>query len=138
MDVQIDPATERTHVLADPSAVEQILFNLIDNACKYAAGAQQRTLTVAVARTGTQLAIRVRDYGPGLSAALQRRLFQPFRKSADDAARSAPGVGLGLALSRRLARDIGGDLRFDAGVIDGAAFTVWLPLGSDAPTPPTK
>jgi signal transduction histidine kinase len=137
INVRIDPATERAHVLADPSAVEQILFNLIDNACKYAAESQQRTLEVDVLRSSGQLSIRVRDHGPGLSAALQRRLFQPFRKSADDAARSAPGVGLGLALSRRLARDIGGDLRFDSTVIDGAAFTVLLPLGNDSSESPT-
>ena len=56
-----------------------------------------------------------------------RRLFRPFSKSARDAADSAPGVGLGLALSRRLARSMGGDLRLDRDVKDGTCFVLTLP-----------
>jgi len=58
--------------------------------------------------------LRVRDHGQGISVEAARRLFRPFSKSATEAANSAPGVGLGLALCRRLSRSIGGDLRFDA------------------------
>jgi C4-dicarboxylate-specific signal transduction histidine kinase len=54
-------------------------------------------------------------------------LFHPFKKSVQDAANSAPGLGLGLALSRRLARSMGGDLRVDRAVADGAAFVLTLP-----------
>src|SRR5262249_23655585 len=97
-------------VLCDASAVEQILFNLVDNACKYAVRAENRRLELSARSAGGRLQLLVRDHGPGISAQQRRRLFQPFRKSADEAARSAPGVGLGLALSRRLARDLGGDL----------------------------
>jgi signal transduction histidine kinase len=56
-----------------------------------------------------------------------RRLFRPFHKSARDAAQSAPGVGLGLALSRRLARAIGGDLRLESTPGEGATFALRLP-----------
>jgi signal transduction histidine kinase len=59
----------------------------------------------------------------------QKRLFPPFRrfrKSAHDAANSAPGVGLGLALSRRLARDMRGDLRWKRTGADGACFVLTL------------
>jgi signal transduction histidine kinase len=54
------------------------------------------------------------------------KLFQPFRKSAQAAANSAPGVGLGLALSRRLARGMGGDLRHE-GCEGGSCFVLTLP-----------
>ena len=57
--------------------------------------------------------IRVRNHDPGISRAVAHRLFVPFGKSARQAADSAPGVGLGLSLSRRLARQFGGDLRIE-------------------------
>jgi len=72
--------------------------------------------------------LRVRDHGPGISGAASRRLFRSFSKSAHDAANSAPGVGLGLALSRRLARDMGARLRLDKTVTDGACFVLALPV----------
>ncbi len=87
----------RSRVLADPAAVEQILFNLVDNACKYAASAADRTLHLEAATEGKWLVVRVRDHGPGIDAAHRRALFQAFRKSAQEAAVTAPGVGLGLA-----------------------------------------
>jgi len=116
-------------IRADPAAVEQILFNLVDNACKYATPAANRTLHVTTNRDGGEVIVRVRDHGPGISRSAASRLFRPFSKSAGDAANSAPGVGLGLALSRRLARGMGGDLRLDPGPHDGACFELRLPAG---------
>lgn len=130
LSIEVDPAATSTYVMADPSAVEQILFNLVDNACKYAARGNPPTIELRVVVVDVGFVLRIRDHGPGLSAADQRRLFQPFRKSADQAATSAPGVGLGLSLSRRLARDMRGDLKFDATETRGAAFELRLPLAS--------
>jgi len=113
-------------VRADPAAVEQILFNLVDNACKYAASATDRTLHLSADAENGRVSIRLRDHGGGIDPTEQRRLFQPFHKSAKDAANSAPGVGLGLALSQRLARDMAGDLRYD-GDSGGACFVLTLP-----------
>ncbi|MDP2897437.1 MAG: HAMP domain-containing sensor histidine kinase [bacterium] len=115
-------------VRADPAAVEQILFNLVDNACKYGASGSERVIHLQAARDDKSISLRVRDRGPGVPAPLARRLFHPFSKSAQDAANSKPGVGLGLALSRRLARQMGGDLRLDESITDGAAFVLTLPL----------
>jgi signal transduction histidine kinase len=113
-------------VRTDLAATEQVLFNLVDNACKYAAGASDKRIHVeAVAGNGTA-GLRVRDHGPGLSRDVQRRLFQPFSKSEIDAANSAPGVGLGLSLCRRLARDLGGDLIHEP-QDHGTAFVLHLP-----------
>jgi signal transduction histidine kinase len=116
-------------VRADVSAVEQILFNLIDNACKYAATASDKRLHLVADLTGDRAVLSVCDHGPGISDYDGRRLFRPFTKSARDAANSAPGVGLGLALSRRLAREMGGDLTLEppAGRPDGACFVLSLP-----------
>lgn len=115
-------------VRADPSGVEQILFNLVDNACKYAANGHERAIDLAVESVNGEAAITVRDHGPGITRQEARHLFRPFSKSARDAANSAPGVGLGLALSRRLAREMGGDLRLDHGQDSGAHFRLVLPM----------
>jgi len=114
-------------VRADVGAVEQILFNLVDNACKYAAKAVDRRIHIECESGEGSVAIRVRDHGPGILPKERRRLFRPFHKSAEHAAASAPGVGLGLALSRRLARQMGGDLFPDGTVRDGACFVLTLP-----------
>ncbi|MBM4037383.1 MAG: HAMP domain-containing histidine kinase [Planctomycetes bacterium] len=128
-------------VRADASAVEHILLNLVDNASKYASEAEDKRIHLDAVRSPafrrfrvwspafrqSSILLLIRDHGPGLSADARQRLFQPFSKSARDAAHSRPGVGLGLALSRRLARDMGGDLALDPSVTDGACFALSLP-----------
>lgn len=59
---------------------------------------------------------------------MHKKLFVPFTKSASDAAHSAPGVGLGLAISRRLARQMNGDLILDESISTGTRFLLTLPL----------
>jgi signal transduction histidine kinase len=113
-------------VLANPSAVEQVLLNLVDNACKYAAAATDRRIHVALRCGAGEAALVVRDHGAGVPLSARRRIFRSFSKSARDAAETAPGIGLGLTLSRRLARDMGGDLQLDLNVADGACFVFGL------------
>ncbi len=120
-----DSVADRT-VIADSGAVEQILFNLIDNACKYAARAEDRTLHIESDVAGDSCLLRVRDHGPGIDAGRRRVLFKAFHKTAQEAAISAPGVGLGLSLCRRLARDMGGDLRYEVASTGGACFVLRL------------
>jgi signal transduction histidine kinase len=120
-----------TLVQVDVSAVEQILFNLVDNACKYGApAADEKVIHLeAFPENGRFALLRVRDHGRGISADAAKRLFHPFSKSADEAAKTAPGVGLGLALCRRLGRSLGGDLRFNASARGkGACFELLLPV----------
>jgi signal transduction histidine kinase len=129
--IEAEEAARAATVRANPSAAEQVLFNLLDNACKYAAGSDDPRLhlTLALGRDGAEVSLR--DHGPGVSPSVRRRLFRPFSKSAREAAHSAPGVGLGLALSRRLARDMGGDLRLAAAAGPGACFMLVLPLARE-------
>ena len=127
--IDSDASALETPVHVDVSAVEQILFNLVDNACKYAAPtATEKLIHLEALPDGKFAMLRVRDHGQGISLEGAKRLFQPFSKSAHEAAHSAPGVGLGLALCRRLSRSMGGDLRLDALVKDGACFVLTLPL----------
>ncbi len=128
LEVSLDDSLREKTIYTDPGAVEQIVFNLVDNSCKYAASAEDRRLHLDM-KVGDnhQLWITVRDHGPGIPLAERGQLFQPFRKSAARAAVSAPGVGLGLALCRRLARAMSGDLRL-ASSQAGTCFELQLPL----------
>lgn len=128
--VEAPEAASASIAQTDPAAVEQILFNLVDNACKYASAAADRTIRIQVQSFGGSVELAVADRGPGISKEVRRNLFRPFSKSARDAANSAPGIGLGLALSRRLARSIGGDLRLDDDWTIGARFVLTLPCPS--------
>ena len=94
--VQVDESVGRLCVRTDVSVVEQVLLNLVDNACKYARGASDRRICLTACRKGATAEVRVHDHGPGIGPPLQGRLFRPFAKSAQDAANSAAGVGLGL------------------------------------------
>ena len=128
MELAVGPIDVKANVRVDISVVDQILSNLVDNAIKYAGGATDKRIHLDVVAAGRWLLLSVRDHGPGLDANVIRKLFRPFSKSAHDAARSAPGVGLGLALSRRLARALGGDLQLVESASTGAKFTLSLPL----------
>jgi signal transduction histidine kinase len=131
MELQVDasPSVSGSRVDVDVGVVEQILFNLVDNAAKYAGPdtTERRLHLEALPEAGKFALLRVRDHGQGLSPDVLGRLFEPFHRSAEKAAGSAPGVGLGLSLCRKLSRSLGGDLRHDRSVRDGAAFILSLP-----------
>jgi len=128
MELIVNPVDCQASVRVDVSVVDQILSNLVDNAVKYAGSASDRRIHLDVAPAGRWLVVTVRDHGPGLHPRVIRRLFRPFSKSAQDAAQSAPGVGLGLALCRRLARALGGDLRLHENGPHGACFALTIPV----------
>lgn len=132
MRVQIDLADEAAEhtVSVDTTGVEQIIFNLVDNAAKYASGDNCGDLIqVQIERRNNDLRIAVCDQGAGVSASELKRLFKPFHKSAEQAASSKPGVGLGLALCRRLARAMSGDLVYQKAE-KGACFVLKVPSKS--------
>jgi signal transduction histidine kinase len=118
----------------DSALLQQVLGNLIDNACKYSRGAADRRLWVRVRQDGRWLVFEVEDRGPGVPARERHAVFRAFRRgrSADV---TAGGVGLGLALARRWTGLLGGQLTLEplqgAG---GACFRVTL-LGK---VPPAK
>lgn len=128
MDSQLSvaPELEEEAVTADLTAVEQIVYNLADNAAKYACF-DGSILKVELAREKRFLVLRVEDEGKGISDSVKGKLFRPFFRSAEEAAGKQPGVGLGLALSRELARSMGGDLCLEESS-HGCRFALRLPL----------
>ncbi len=127
--VEAEAATLQRPVRIDISAVEQILFNLVDNACKYAADASDKRIHLQADLRNGHALVAVRDHGPGLTGRDVRRVFRPFSRSTRDGASPTPGVGLGLALCRRLARRMGAELWMDRTATNGARFVLRLPVG---------
>lgn len=124
-EIAFEDGSDQLAVRTDAQVIEQVVFNLVDNACKYAACAENKAVQVRVVESGTGLAVSVRDYGPGVDEKFRRRMFQPFCKSDIDAANSAPGVGLGLALCKRMAKSIGGSIELKE-ARPGAEFVLRL------------
>ena len=114
-------------VTTDPTALEQILANLVDNACQYAVDAEDKRIHVELGREAGHVIIRVRDHGPGVPTAETAEVFRQFFRTGRDAAGPLGGLGLGLAISRRLARSLGGDLTLEAQSASGASFVIRLP-----------
>jgi signal transduction histidine kinase len=127
--VNLDGQAGASIVDVDASAIERILFNLVDNACKYARSATDRRIHLDVSSEDRRVRIVVRDHGPGIERRRTRRLFKPFRKTVKEAAQSAAGVGIGLSLSRRLARAAGGRLSV-VDCRDGACLRLDLPVAA--------
>jgi signal transduction histidine kinase len=126
-DLRLEVHAAEQEFTTDQSVVEQILFNLVDNAAKYARDADDRQIHVEATRNGDWIKLVVRDHGPGIE---QRPWGQPpraFGKTAEQSAETAPGVGLGLALCRRLARQLGGRLEIDGTAGGGATVALLLP-----------
>ena len=80
------------------------LFNLVDNAVKYANGANASEIVLRCRREGGGLQLTVRDHGPGVPARHLRRIFEPFYRGENELTRRSKGTGLGLALVRGLAQ----------------------------------
>jgi GAF domain-containing protein len=115
---------------ADSMRLKQILLNLLSNACKFTKEGEValRVRKVADGRDWVELAVA--DTGIGLTAEQQAKLFQEFTQADSLTARRYGGTGLGLALSRKLARMMGGDVTVASEPGRGSVFTVRLPGGA--------
>ena len=108
----------------DPVRVRQVLLNLLSNAVKYT---DRGAVSLRVARDGERVAFHVTDTGIGIDTAHLAALFEEFRQIATGDARPYGGTGLGLALSRRMARAMGGDIEVESRAGHGSTFTLYLP-----------
>lgn len=126
LQIECDAEISVRRIRVDPAALEQILFNLIDNACKFAGNADDRRVHLRVTGGKDQIIWEVSDHGPGMDEMAKAGLFQAFSKSASRAADTRPGVGLGLALVRRLARGLDGTLSVQHPEEGGCRITLSL------------
>jgi signal transduction histidine kinase len=115
---------------ADPMRLKQILLNLLSNACKFTQEGEVALRARRVADGRDWIEFAVSDTGIGMTAEQQAKLFQEFTQADSLTARRYGGTGLGLALSRRLARMMGGDVTVTSKPGQGSVFTLRLPGGA--------
>jgi signal transduction histidine kinase len=116
---------------ADSMRLKQILLNLLSNACKFTKEGEVALRVRKVADGRDWLELAVADTGIGLTAEQQAKLFQEFTQADSLTARRYGGTGLGLALSRKLARMMGGDVTVISERGKGSVFTVRLPTEAE-------
>jgi signal transduction histidine kinase len=110
---------------ADALKAEQVLLNLVSNAVKYTP--EPGRIVVTCGWRDKQATIDVRDTGPGIPADKLEVIFDPFVQLGRTLTSAQEGAGLGLAISRDLARAMGGDVTVESTVGTGSTFTLHLP-----------
>ncbi len=120
----------RARVYGDPSEIDRILGNLIDNAIRFTPAGGRVDVRCTPERSG--FAVRVRDTGVGIAAEDLSRIFERFWRG-DPVRRQDAGSGLGLAIVRALVRRHGGDVSARSTIGRGSEFAVWLPAQPPRP-----
>ena len=122
-----DTPDQQHHVRADPEKLRQILLNLLTNAVKFTGDGGRVAIACETDRAAGRIRVRVRDTGRGIAADELDRIFEPFvQVDRHRTPESQQGVGLGLAISRELARGMGGDLSVESAPGVGSTFTLSL------------
>jgi PAS domain S-box-containing protein len=140
--IELPEDARRFLYVGDAGRVRQILVNLISNAVKFSQPGDRITLVseLAVPPSATSLddggdrrfvAIRIHDSGLGIQPHRINEIFEAFVQADSGTTRVYGGAGLGLAISRRLARLMGGDITVESEAGRGSSFTLWLPAAAD-------
>lgn len=127
LELRTDVADDAGGVTGDPTRLHQIMSNLMANALKFTPDGG--AIRIVARRTGPDVTIQVIDTGEGIEEELLERIFEPFRQSENPRTRVHGGLGLGLAIARKLVEAHGGSVRAESeGRGRGATFTVVLPV----------
>ncbi len=124
--IETDLPADLPPLRADPDRLDQILFNLLENALKYGP-AEGLRVSLSARAAGAMLEIAVRDNGPGIPQSDQPHIFERFYRVHKDRSRDAGGTGLGLSIVKHLVQAHGGRVRVESALGAGAAFHLELP-----------
>jgi len=117
-------------VRVDRDALEQAILNLLSNAMKYSG--ESREIDLCVQKKGDHAVIEVSDYGIGIPAAEQRRIFEKFYRVPSKENERIPGTGLGLALVSHIVEGHGGRVELRSVPGQGSTFSIRLPLENES------
>ena len=121
-----DLSPDLTTCRVDAQMIEQVLVNLITNACQAMEGAEgAKILQIASAVQDGRIVLRVSDSGPGVPPSLREKVFDPFFTTRKE------GTGIGLSFSHRIISDHGGSLRVDTSRWGGAEFRIEIPVAKE-------
>lgn len=142
LELDLVPPTDSLIYRGDDERARQILVNLLSNAVKFTEPGGRITVQIESSRSpdaSTKLqprrsyvSFRITDTGRGIPDDKINSIFDPFVQAETGHSRSREGSGLGLTISRRLARLMGGDLTVTSTVGEGSTFTLWLPADLNA------
>lgn len=124
---------DRLELVTRPLKLKRLVRNLVQNATRYAGEAK-----VELATEGEQVVITVADRGPGIPAEHLNAVFEPFRRLDSSRGKHAGGVGLGLAITQRLALRLGGTIELENRTGGGLRATVRLSLAEHPSRPPPR
>jgi signal transduction histidine kinase len=126
--IELDGRPAHCTIEADPEAISVALRNLVDNALKYAP--ECPIVEVRWGLEDSQVAIRVRDRGPGIPDTEKRAIFRKFVRGSAAERANVKGSGVGLAMVRHIVAAHGGDVRLESEPGEGSEFTILLPMGA--------
>jgi CheY-like chemotaxis protein len=136
LEIRIECPSGLPQLRSDRTKVRQIMLNLVGNAVKFT---PEGTVTVSVAAEPDSFAFTVQDTGPGIAPRDLPHVFEEFTQFSHDEDEAKPqGTGLGLSVSLRLAKLLGGEIRVRSEVGKGSAFTLVLPKAPDAAPDPVS
>ncbi len=131
--IQVE-ATGDLNVLADPKALDQVLFNLLDNAVKYAKPGG--SVVIRAREDVDRVCIEIEDDGPGIAPKNRERLFERFYRVDPGRSRKMGGTGLGLAIVKHLLQAMNGEVGMTPAKPQGSIFKVHLPKHTTAAKKP--
>lgn len=123
--LKVQLQTEREQVALDPRRMEQVLDNLLNNACKFSPA--DTTITLTASHSGNEWLFSVADEGPGITEEEHEGIFQEFTQARARATGEERGAGLGLAICKKIVELHGGRIGLTSEPGKGAVFTIHLP-----------
>jgi signal transduction histidine kinase/PAS domain-containing protein len=124
IELRVTSSVSPVWIRTDPGKVRQILLNLAGNAVKFT---DFGVVEIALAHGSDAIELLIRDSGPGIPESELERIFEPFTQLDQSNTRSQGGTGLGLTVSRRLARLLGGEITVESRAGEGSVFRLALP-----------
>ena len=123
LELRVHTPPHAVYLATDVMRLRQVLINLLGNAIKFT---DKGWIELSVEHDPERVIFYVKDSGPGIAPQHRERVFEPFRQVEQSTRRTKGGTGLGLSVSRKLARLMGGDLEIGDSSTQGSTFVFWL------------
>ena len=121
-------SSEKSSVLANETHFTNVIVNILDNAIKYTPESRAPIIDVTTENVGTNILLRIKDQGSGMSKAAQKRVFEKFYREHTGDRHDVKGHGLGLAYVKRIVEDHQGHISVESEKDKGSTFIIKLPL----------